>query len=183
VKPAGFVLTGGKSRRMGTDKAGLDWGGQPLVEHMRAILSRVADPVELVGPGGLNDREPGAGPVEGISTALEATESAANIVVAVDLPFLTPEWLSFLLTRLSPTRPGVVGVEIEGKVPLCLAIRREMRAEVDRYRNQGKRSLAGFLESVGARILAEPAFRDAGFDAGMFTNLNTPEDYARFRPR
>ncbi len=183
MKPAGFVLTGGESRRMGDDKAGLDWGGRTLAEHMRAILSEVADPVAFVGPGGLADRESGAGPVEGIRTALEATRSASNIVVAVDLPFLTPEWLIYLLNRLEQTRRGVVGVEAGGKVPLCLAIDRKMRAGVDQYRNRGKRSLAGFLESVGADILDERAFREAGYDVGMFRNLNTPAEYDRYRPR
>lgn len=168
---------------MGTHKANLDWGGRPLVDHMRAILSEVADPVLVVGPGGLADRRPFAGPVEGISTALEATRSASNIVVAVDLPFLAPAWLAFLVERLERARPRVVGVEIGGRVPLCLAVHREMRTAIQGYRGEGKRSLRGFLEGVGAGILDERVFREAGFDVEMFRNLNTPEDYDRYRPR
>jgi len=182
VKAAGFVLTGGMSRRMGSDKAGLDWGGRTLAGHMRSIVAEVADPVSLVGPGGLADRQPGAGPVEGIRTALAATRSASNIVVAVDLPFITPDWLDFLLARLA-AGSRVAGVEIDGRVPLCLAIGREVYTEAEAYRNRDNRSLRGFLEIVGAHIIDEATFADAGFDTRMFRNLNTPEDYARYRPR
>src|SRR5262245_9558920 len=96
----GFVLAGGKSRRMGRDKALLDWNGRPLVTHMVDLLLTVAHPVQVVGRSPLPDRLPGLGPLSGIATGLEATFTDANLFVAVDLPFLTHEFLKYLRTRL-----------------------------------------------------------------------------------
>ena len=55
----GFVLAGGKSRRMGTDKALLPWNGNTLLDHMTRTIGTVADSVRIVGRDGLLDRNPG----------------------------------------------------------------------------------------------------------------------------
>ena len=57
----GFVLAGRQSRRMGRDKAMLDWRGQRLLDHMTQLLSTVADPVQIIGRGALPDRIPNCG--------------------------------------------------------------------------------------------------------------------------
>jgi molybdopterin-guanine dinucleotide biosynthesis protein A len=189
---AGFILAGGRSRRMGTHKATLAWGRGTLLDHMKALLSTVSQsvvvvgPVGVVGPGGLPDKEPWAGPVEGIRTALTATRTSINIVVAVDLPFLTPAFLSFLGSRLSdadaPADAPMVACKVGGRVPLCLAIHRDAAGAVESYRTAGGRSFRGMLDAVSAAVVSESEFRDAGFDPAMFLNLNTPEEYAKYRP-
>src|SRR3954447_23098801 len=96
----GFVLAGGKSRRMGRDKALLDWHGQPLLSHMTDLLRSVAEQVMVVGRDPLPDRLPGCGPLSGIATALETTATHANMVLAVDLPHLTRDFLKYLRLRI-----------------------------------------------------------------------------------
>src|SRR5713226_697505 len=91
----GCVLAGGKSTRMGQDKALLDWHGQTLLNHMVDLLRNVADPVHVAGRDELPDQLPGLGPLSGIATALEASSTDANLIVAVDLPHLTRNFLKY----------------------------------------------------------------------------------------
>src|SRR5262249_53875836 len=100
VDLSGFVLAGGKSTRMGQDKALLTWGSHTLLEHMVELLQTVASPVQVVGRDPLPDRLPGLGPLSGIATGLEVSFTDANIFVAVDLPFLTKDFLNFLRKRI-----------------------------------------------------------------------------------
>src|SRR5262245_61947659 len=92
----GFILAGGKSARMGRDKALLDWHGRTLLDHMSDLVARVTDDVRVVGRDPLPDRLQGLGPLSGIATALEASATNANLMVAVDLPFLTEKFLKYL---------------------------------------------------------------------------------------
>src|SRR5438034_11030300 len=96
IEVSGFVLAGGKSTRMGQDKALLDWHGQTLLNHMVNLLRAVADQVHVVGRDHLPDHWPGLGPLSGIATGLETGLTDANLFVAVDLPHLTKDFLKYL---------------------------------------------------------------------------------------
>src|SRR5215207_2671871 len=95
----GFILAGGQSRRMGTDKATLKWGETSLLDHMLQLLSTVADRVSVVGRGNFPDAIAGKGPLGGILTALQTTDSDFNLFLAVDLPLLTPDFLKMFHSR------------------------------------------------------------------------------------
>src|SRR5262245_34582834 len=91
----GFILAGGKSTRMGRDKALLDWHGRTLLAHMVGLLETAADEVHVVGRYPLLDRAPSRGPLSGIARALEFSSTEANLVLAVDLPYLTKDFLIY----------------------------------------------------------------------------------------
>jgi molybdopterin-guanine dinucleotide biosynthesis protein A len=110
-----IVLAGGRSRRMGTSKALLDWHGGTLVRRVTGILQRVADPVVVVHAGGQElpplpgveravDRTSDRGPMEGIAAGLRAVASRcpAVFVAGTDLPFLHPD----LVVALATSRGG-----------------------------------------------------------------------------
>ena len=177
----GFVLAGGKSSRMGADKASLPWGEGTLVRHMAGLLSEVAAPVRIVGRDPFPDIQPGRGPLEGIRTALATTSTENNLIIAVDLPFLEPEFLGYLANRLLTTSKKFVLCRTEGYVALCLGVRRGLLQKVEHYLESGHRSIQGFSDSVEHEEISEEAFQEAGFDARMFRNVNTLEDYERFR--
>src|SRR5262245_52595098 len=122
----GFVLAGGKSRRMGRDKALLPWGKVSLLEHMTQLLSTVAGRVQVVGRAELPDIVSGKGPLGGILTALEATDRDANLFVAVDLPNLTPAFLDLFHNRFLQTSRPMLVCRVDGQYPLCLGIRRRL---------------------------------------------------------
>ena len=123
----GFVLAGGKSSRMGEDKAFLDFRGQTLLDRALNVLGDVCDRVAIVGDlakfvnygaskgesvkresvnresvkceSVVSDIFPGCGPLAGIHAALAHSSAELNLMLAVDMPFVTPELLEFLLAE------------------------------------------------------------------------------------
>jgi molybdenum cofactor guanylyltransferase len=172
----GFVLAGGKSTRMGRDKAGLDWHGRPLLEHMMELLRSAADSVHVVGRDPLPDKLPDLGPLSGIATALEFTSTDANLIIAVDIPHLTKDFLKYLRNRLENSHHPLVACKIESAFPLCLGIWRPMLPEIQRRLASRQLSVRGMIESTGTEIIPETDLLEAGFDWSIFRNINTPED-------
>src|SRR5262249_41454050 len=126
----GFVLAGGKSSRMGQDKAFLDWHGQRLLDHMVGLFHTVANPVQVVGRPPLPYQIPGLGPLSGMATGLEASFTDANLFVAVDLPLLTGDFLNFLRTRIENSSEPLLACKIGSSYPLCLGVWRPILPEI-----------------------------------------------------
>jgi molybdopterin-guanine dinucleotide biosynthesis protein A len=177
----GFVLAGGQSRRMGRDKALLEWGDISLLEHMIQLLSTVSNKVQVVGRPEFPDRLPGKGPLGGILTALEVTDQDANLFVAVDLPFLTARFLGLFNERFLASSKKVTACRIGNRFPLCLGIRRDLAGEVARRVRTGHVAIHQFIEQSDADVLEEDELASLGFDESLFVNINTPDDWAKFR--
>lgn len=113
----GIILAGGRSSRMGTDKALLEIEGESLlVRSTRIVSSVVAEvlivgrtelPPELAGTPAIEDRYPGTGPLGGIASGLAQVGAEWALVVACDLPFLQADLLRLLL-ELAPGYDAVV---------------------------------------------------------------------------
>jgi molybdopterin-guanine dinucleotide biosynthesis protein A len=174
---SGFVLAGGKSTRMGRDKALLDWHGQTLLNHMLDLLRKVADPVHVAGRDPLPDQLPGLGPLSGIATALDASSTAANLIVAVDLPHLTEDFLKYLRSRLENSSHPVLACKIGSGFPLCLGIWRPMLPEIKRLLAARQLSIRGLIEGCNPEIVTEKELNELGFGTRIFANINTPADY------
>src|SRR5579864_6776203 len=125
---SGFVLAGGKSTRMGQDKAGLELNGSTLLEHALAALRGVCRDVSILGSYELygqlapvyEDIFPGCGPLGGIHAALTNSQTQYNLIIAVDTPFVVPEFLSYLAERAIAAAAVVTTPEIDDYTqPLC----------------------------------------------------------------
>jgi molybdenum cofactor guanylyltransferase len=173
----GFILAGGKSTRMGRDKALLDWNGRTLLDHMMSLVLTVADRIQVVGREPLPDRLQGFGPLSGIATALESSETDANLVVAVDLPFLTGEFLMYLTSHAELSHDPLVACKIGSDFPLCLVVRQILLPEIHNRLASGDLSIHGLIENARARVISEAELLQAGFHAAQFRNINTKEDY------
>ena len=102
----GVILAGGRSRRMGRDKALLDLGGRPMLARVAEALGRVCQAVVIVDrePGRyaflgfpvVVDRRPGFGALSGLHAGLLAMEHPYGIFVACDMPFLDPALLAYM---------------------------------------------------------------------------------------
>jgi molybdopterin-guanine dinucleotide biosynthesis protein A len=174
---SGFVLAGGKSTRMGRDKALLPWRGHTLLDHMVELLQTVVDPVQVVGRSHLPDRLPGLGPLSGIATGLEATSTDANLFVAVDLPFLTEEFLQYLRARIENSSRPLLACKIGSAFPLCLGVWRPMLPEIKRRLTARELSVHSVVEGGFSEIITESQLLEQGFELSIFRNINTEGEY------
>jgi len=107
------LLAGGESRRMGQDKATMIWKGKPLWQNQLEVLRGLA-PVELLISGRIDfdwrprgtifvaDIAPSRGPISGITAALRRTAATHLVVLAIDMPAMTSEYLKRLCSKLQP---------------------------------------------------------------------------------
>src|ERR1700676_3087716 len=149
VPPAGFVLAGGRSLRMGRDKALLELGGVPLLLRAVGLIDCVLprptvighlEAYQSLGLEVLADDWPGAGPLGGIATALRNSRALWNLVVACDLPYLTKAWLEYLVGRaLASQAEATVPVNRGGTEPLCAMYHKKGEPAIRRALERGTR--------------------------------------------
>jgi molybdenum cofactor guanylyltransferase len=164
---------------MGQDKAALRWGAGSLLDHMRQLLLTVAAPVRIIGRSELPDRLPGKGPLGGILTGLETTDSEDNLFVAVDLPLLTPDFLKVFHSRFRASSNALLTCRISGAFPLCLGVRRSLVGDIAQRLAADKLAVREFIEQCDPEVLEERELRDLGIDLSIFANINTPEDWQK----
>ncbi|MBJ20150.1 MAG: molybdenum cofactor guanylyltransferase [bacterium] len=186
----GALLMGGASSRMGRDKAGLEWDGEPWGIRAARLLEGLFEEILLVGGDPAPDA-PGrrvadpAGPrcaLRGLVAALGAASSERVLVIATDLPLLSADLL--LALTAWPEYDAVVPSDAQGDHPLCAIYRRDTVLPMARDRLACERlSLKGLLERIDtARVtLAEFGLGDLG--SQPLTNVNTPDDLAGLAAR
>ena len=182
---AGFVVAGGRSLRMGIDKALLPWGETDLLGHALARLRRVTDDVRILcGPSPryegrgvpvMVDRLAGAGPIAGVVAGLEACGGRPGLFVAVDLP-LVPVTLLDRLAGLGRSWDAVVPRSRRGAEPLCAVYAPSCLGPILRQVEAGEMRMTSFWPDVRVLELGEAELRAFGDPEGFFRNLNTPAD-------
>jgi len=189
----GYVLAGGGSTRFGRDKALAEIDGKPMVRRMRELLvTVVTGGVNLVAAPGkysnlglstLTDRWPGEGPLGGIITALRATEKAGNgaewnLLVGCDMPFLTLEWLGYLVERSLASRAEVVVPRsANGLEPLCACWRSSGTRKLQRAFDDGVRKVTEAMKQLQMEIIDESDWKRFDSAGRLFWNMNTAADY------
>ncbi|HVP51904.1 MAG TPA: molybdenum cofactor guanylyltransferase [Terriglobales bacterium] len=185
---SGFVLAGGRSSRMGSDKAFLEFDGRTLLARALDLLRRVTPDVRVVGPEAkfaaygpvVEDIYTGRGPLAGIHAALSSSATELNLILAVDLPFLTESLLRFIVERAGATDAMVTVPRIAGGYqPLCAAYRRAFASPAQAALESGKNKIDALFSIATMCVLEESELSRFAFNAGMFQNLNTPEDLRR----
>lgn len=184
VTTSGIVLAGGRSRRMGTDKALIRWRGARLVDHAVAALMEVCDDV-VVASGrrrikGLavpqvRDRPEDVGPIGGLAGALSEIDHELAFVLAVDLP--TPD--VDLLARLAEHWSGEAAVipSARGRAhPLHAVWSADAAPAIATLAQGGTRAVLAVAEALQATILDE-AQTASLVDHDRWTwNVNQPSD-------
>lgn len=190
---AGFVLAGGKSSRMGRDKAFLEFEGKTLLARALETLAAVTPAPVILGPRAtfgsfgavVEDVYPDCGPLGGIHAALASEHAAAlNLILAVDLPFVTADLLRFLVDRArqSPSAATVPCID-GGWQPVCAVYRRDFAAAAERALAAGNNKVDAVFAALPVCAVTEDDLVRFAFSARMFDNLNTPADLARARQR
>jgi molybdenum cofactor guanylyltransferase len=185
----GFVLAGGKSSRMGggpgKDKVFLEFGGQTLLDRALSVMGTVCDRVAIVGePARFANYEsvvadifPGCGPLAGIHAALLHSPAELNLMLAVDMPFVSRELLAFLFAAAEES-DAIVTVPRSGRglQPLCAVYRRDFSPVAEQALRAGKYKIDAAFSSVSILAIEEVKLTAAGFSEQSFFNVNTPQD-------
>ncbi len=180
-----FVLAGGKSTRMGTDKAFVKLNGRTLLSRMLDLARSVAADVRIVGDPAkfsqfapvVEDIFPGCGPLGGIHAALRSSQTDMNLIVAVDVPFLSSKLLEFLIAKSRASLAAVTVVRTsEGWQPLCAAYRREFADLAEKSLQAGNHRIDALFASATTMVIDELELKTCGLGAELFRNLNTPEE-------
>lgn len=184
---AGVVLCGGRSARMRADKALLEVEGRPLVLRVAARVARVADPVILaIGTRGrlgslgyleVADERPGDGPLAGLVAGLAASPHELVAAVGVDMPFVSPELLSFL-AALHQDEDAVVPISAGGPEPLHAVYARSALPALRQGLGEGVLSLRLLLKRLRVREIGESQCRRVDPSGRFALNINRPEDLA-----
>ncbi|MHC4957571.1 MAG: molybdenum cofactor guanylyltransferase [Planctomycetota bacterium] len=186
MSTAAIVLAGGRSRRMGRDKASLPFGDETLLERVvRAAREAAGEIVVVVREGQelqvdcdtlARDPAEGLGPLAGIAAGLEAMSADRAFVTACDAPFLSAAYARFLLDACEgrdaavPLVDGYHMTTAAAYARTVLPVARELLAE--------RRLRPLFLiERVEARILTEAELNAVDPGLTSLRNCNTPEEY------
>ncbi len=204
---AAFILAGGRSSRMGRDKAWLELAGVPLVLRIARAAEPLVSAVTVIGPpacdagrfesvglAAIADRLPAraasgessSGPLGGIVTALNATQCSWNLVLACDLPYITTTWLEWLLGRAgAPEVSGASGAQAVvpertgGVESLAAVYRKECAQGLAEALGRDVRKVSEALRDLRVARIPEAEWQALDSEGNVLANMNTPEDYAQ----
>lgn len=179
----GLVLAGGKSRRMGSDKAALKSGGETQLERAVKLLQRHVDDVYVSTAADQSDdpvrrnfqqivdRYENMGPVAGILSAFDTSPGNGWLVLACDLPNIDDSTIRFLIENASASDPFTAFRSVNDDLPepLCAIYRPASRPLIDQFVADGIICPRKMLINSPTRLLDQP-------NPGALHNMNTPED-------
>jgi molybdenum cofactor guanylyltransferase len=180
---------------MGADKVFLEFGGQTLLERALAVMATVCDTVTIVGdPAKFAEHQaaqreapkyesvvadvfPGCGPLAGIHAALAQSSAALNLMLAVDMPFVSTELLAFLFNAAESNGATItVPRTSKGLQPLCAVYRRDFFTVAEQALRAGKYKVDAAFSAVPTHVVEATDLAAAGFSEQNFFNVNTPQD-------
>jgi len=187
---SGIVLAGGRSTRLGQDKALVDLGGRRLVEivleRLREVCADIVvstndpDKYSSLGYRTIADVYPERGALGGIYSGLRAVRCSHAIAVACDMPFLNPSLLRFMILHVAG-HDVVVPRLSAGLEPLHAIYSRTCLEPMRKALEGGVSRVIGFWDLVKVRYIDEDEIEILDPDKLSFFNINTPEDLARAR--
>ncbi|WP_372632649.1 molybdenum cofactor guanylyltransferase [Gordonia jinghuaiqii] len=199
---AGIVLAGGRSRRMGSDKAALDWEGEPMLARVVRVVAQRCDPVFVVAgetsaafrgiddirnraaPGidsskvhWVTDEQEGAGPLGGLVAGLAAAAAAGAelaFVCATDMPLIAPELIDELCLGLTGSTQAVIARDAQRDHPMAGVYRTDAGPVIAEVVAAGERRMLGAIDALNTH-------RVGVSEPDWLVNVNAPEDLHRLR--
>lgn len=184
---------------MGRVKSLLEFGGEPLIVRTACMIEPLVSEVTIVGSperyaalglraiadqniGGGAGKEAVRAPLVGIATALNATKAPWNLILACDLPYLTPEWLDWLLARAIGSGAKIVVPRSSGGLePLAAVYRKECAAQIVAALERGVRKVTDALAEFRVECLSESDWIKHDPEGRVLRNMNAPADYEEAR--
>ncbi|MBS4190027.1 molybdenum cofactor guanylyltransferase [Bacillus sp. FJAT-49705] len=188
MRTTGIIMAGGKSSRMGTNKALLKIDDKTVIEKIAAELKKAVSEIIIVtntfeeyqylGYPMVHDQWKGMGPLAGIHAGLDASHTDNNLVVACDMPFISSELGTILLDFLKDYQAAVPN--ISGQLhPLFAAYRKDALTELNGSLQNQELRIRQFLAKVNTKIVTEADLQEAEFhyrERHLF-NMNHPVEF------
>lgn len=187
-----IVLCGGKSSRMGRDKATLPFGPELMLQRVVRLISQVVDPMSIVVVAAIDqqlpelpkgvivtrDERPGRGPLEGIAAGLRATPGSVDAVYATscDVPLLVPAFVSQMFDRLDENE---IAVPFDGQYhhPLASVYRPRILSVIEALLESDRLRPRFLFDQVPTAEVSVEDLRTVDSTLSTLMNLNHPEDY------
>jgi molybdopterin-guanine dinucleotide biosynthesis protein A len=186
-----FILSGGKSSRIGRNKSLLEIDGKPLIQRLTELLDSIFPEVlissnepelyDFLGKKIVKDIYPGRGPLSGIHSALSTTVSEKNFIIGCDLPFISIELINYLTSYQSDVQILLLRAD-ERVQPLCGIYSKSILQEVEKLLVESANpelKLKGSIFELMSRVQTEiiDVTKSNFYHPDLFFNVNTPEDF------
>lgn len=181
-----FIIAGGKSSRMGQEKAFMQIKGRMLIDHAISQAHSVADDIFIVGPREkfgafgriVKDIYPNCGPLGGVHAALDRSRTNRSLMLALDTPFITPEFLKYLVAEAQSSKAAVTVPRTKhGLQPLCAVYTHDFLDIAQAALVAGQYKIDPLFSPDKSRIIDMEEHPE--FDPAMFQNINSPVDFAQ----
>lgn len=184
------ILAGGRSKRMGADKAFLKIGKRPLVENIAEKLKFLFDEITVIankdisrykkiGLCAMRDMIPGKGPLSGIHAGLKNTKAYYIFVTACDMPFVNIKLVKHLFGKLRE-KDEVVVCKVRGRYePLFAIYGKGCIGAIEEQLASDDTKVTGFFSKVKVRTISQKEVKKIDPKLSAFKNINTPSDYKK----
>ena len=178
-KITGIILAGGKSTRMGSNKAFLKLGGKTLLNRSIEIIEDICDQVIISSNIPIEskyqvvkDEINEIGPLGGMISSLRFSNNSQNVVISCDLPFITSEVINTMIKEHKTliTVPTIDNKNIE---PLCAVYNKEILLHLEKEANNGSYKLHSIIKGLPHKII------DFSDKYDLFLNINNQDDYKK----
>ncbi len=188
MKAAAIILSGGKSSRMGTNKALLKLNEKTTIERMVDILkvyfndlilvTNDMDSYQSLGVKMVSDHYPGKGPLAGFHAGLKASDYDVNFIVACDMPFISGELAATLVEKIDHY-DALVPVINGKKQTLCAVFRKKTVDKMEECIENGRLPIKHLLDHLNVLYVTE---KDLDINSNIdlervFFNMNHPHEY------
>jgi molybdopterin-guanine dinucleotide biosynthesis protein A len=177
---------------MGQDKALLEIAGEPILVRIARLAESFTERVKIIGRPErysrfswpvIPDVRTGQGPLAGVVTALK-NGADWNLILSCDLPYLTSDWIEWLVSRRFETRcQAVVPESDSGLEPLCALYRKECYPTFAEALEKGALKLRDTVEQLQIDRIPASEWRRFSPDGILFSSMNTMQDYEFARQR
>jgi molybdopterin-guanine dinucleotide biosynthesis protein A len=176
---------------MGSDKALLVLGGRTLLDRAASLIEPLTGAPTVIGSPEryassgwrvIADEVAGLGPLAGIATALHDSREPWNVILGCDLPFVTEEWLAYLIDRaLASAADAVVPQSPRGAEPLCAMYRKTAETHIAEALALGVRKVTDVLAGLNVEPILPADWKTFDSHGRLFDNMNSPADYEAAR--
>jgi len=178
----GIILSGGKSTRMGTDKALIHINGKTLLKNAIEICSPVCKEILIstntqehgnFGTKVISDEFKNCGPLAGIYSCLKSSDTDWNIVISVDAAFVEPAFIQYLINEIADF-DAIVPFHKKGKEPLISMYHKNGLNEMKKQLESGNFKMHNLLDKINTKFVDSQNWVERFPE--IFRNLNHPND-------